>query len=220
MEILLRAGIGVQFVTKANVPDNFIDLFAQSSNLVCAQVGITTIDDGIRRIFEPNTGSTFDRLSTMRELVRVGVRTGARADPLIHGVTDSDESLINLFSAIVEASVSEVAINYLFLRPAIRKSLERNIKDSQLLTKLLQPYSAGTILPIGMRNSRGVVLPKEIREKAFRRIRRIASDFGLSIHVCGCKNSDITNESCHITCLTYSTQLNLFISSFTASKVT
>jgi DNA repair photolyase len=210
METLLKAGIGVQFVTKAVVPANFIELFARFNNLVCAQVGLTCVDDNIRKIFEPRTASVSDKLATLKNLVEIGVATSARADPLIHGVMDSDKSLGNLFSAITEVGVKEVAINYLFLRPAIKESIKKNISDKKLLSMLLAPYSTGPKLPIGLKNSKGVVLPKEVREKAFKRIRNIASDFGLSVHICGCKNSDITTESCHITCLSHLTQLHLF----------
>jgi len=211
METLLKVGIGVQFVTKAIVPANFITLFARYSNLVSAQVGLTCVDDNIRKLFEPRTARVFEKLSTLQRLVEVGVTMGARADPLIYGVMDSDKSLINLFSAISEVGVREIAIGYLFLRPAIRKSLERNIKDTQLLGKLLRPYSEGTSLPIGIKNSQGLVLPKEVREKAFERIKKIASNFGLSVHICGCKNSDITTESCHITRPAHPPQAELFI---------
>ena len=210
METLLKVGIGVQFVTKAVVPASFIKLFARYSNLVCAQVGLTCVDDNIRKIFEPRTGNVSEKLSTLQKLVEIGVTMGARADPLVYGVMDSDKSLSNLFSAISEIGVKEIAIGYLFLRPAIRKSLERNIKNKQLLYKLLKPYSDGTTLAIGMKNSQGLALPKEIREKAFERIRSIASGFNVSIHICGCKNSDITTESCHITRPTIPTPSQLF----------
>jgi len=211
MEMLLKVGIGVQFVTKAIVPANFIKLFVGYSDLVCAQVGLTCVDDNIRKIFEPGTASVSEKLSTLRKLAEIGVTTGARADPLIFGVMDSDKSLSDLFSAISEVGVKEIAIGYLFLRPAIRKSLERNIKAKQLLYKLLKPYSKGIKLAIGMKNSQGLALPKEIREKAFKRIRSIASDFDVSIHICGCKNSDITTESCHITRLISRPQAELFV---------
>jgi len=210
METLLRAGIGVQFVTKAVVPTDFIKLFAKYHNLVSAQVGLTCVDDGIRKVFEPRTASVSAKLATLKKLVEIGITTGARADPLIHGITDSDKSLCSLFSAITKAGVKEVAVNYLFLRPAIKDSLKKNISDKKLLGELLASYSAGPRLPIGMKNSQGLALPKEIRQKAFERVKNIASEFGLSVHICGCKNSDITTESCHITRLSHLTQLHLF----------
>ena len=210
METLLKVGIGIQFVTKAIVPANFIKLFARRSNLVCAQVGLTCVDDNIRKIFEPRTADVSEKLSTLQKLVEIGVTTGARADPLVYGVMDSDKSLSDLFSAISEVGVKEIAIGYLFLRPAIRKSLERNIKNEQLLCELLKPYSEGTTLAIGMKNSQGLTLPKQIREKAFERIKNAALNFGVSVHICGCKNSDITTESCHITRLISRPQPQLF----------
>ncbi|RLC61063.1 MAG: hypothetical protein DRI01_09110 [Chloroflexi bacterium] len=210
METLLKAGIGVQFVTKAIVPANFIKLFSKYCNLVCAQVGLTCVDDNIRKIFEPRTANVSEKRSTLQKLVEIGVTTGARADPLVYGVMDSDKSLSALFSAISEVGVKEIAIGYLFLRPAIRKSLERNIKNEQLLCELLKPYSEGISLPIGMKNSQGLTLPKQIREKAFERIKNAALNFGVSVHICGCKNSDITTESCHITRPAHRPQAELF----------
>jgi len=210
METLLKVDIGVQFVTKALVPVNFIKLFARYSNLVCAQVGLTCLDDNIRKTFEPGTASVSEKLLTLQRLVEIGVTTGARADPLIHGVMDSDSLLRNLFTAIAKTAVKEVAVNYLFLRPAIKESIRKNMSDRKLLAELLEPYSTGVKLPIGLKNSQGVALPKEIRERSFERIKNIASDIGLSIHICGCKNSGITTESCHITRLSHSAQLHLF----------
>jgi len=210
MAILLEAGIGVQFVTKAVVPPDFIKLFARFNKLVCGQGGLTCVDDNIRKIFEPGTASVSEKLETLKTLVEIGVTTGARADPLIYGVMDSDKALSNLFSAIAKIGVKEVAINYLFLRPAIKESIRNNIRDKVLLAKVLEPYSAGPMLPIGLKNSQGVALPREIREKAFKRIKNLAEGFGLSIHICGCKNSDITIESCNITRVLHSTQLSMF----------
>lgn len=209
METLLQAHISVQFVTKAIVPAGFIELFSKYGNLVSAQVGLTSVDDNIRTIFEPETADVCDKLSTLRKLNEIGVTTSVRADPLIHGVMDSDRSLAGLFSAIVEASVNEVSISYLFLRPAIQKNIEKSITNKELLKKILEPYSQGTKLPVGI-NTQGLALPEQIRKKAFGRIRNIASDFGLSVHFCGCKNSDITTEPCRITRVAHTPQLQLF----------
>jgi DNA repair photolyase len=210
MAILLEAGIGVQFLTKAIVPPDFIKLFAGYSNLVCGQIGLASVDDNIRKIFEPKTASVSEKLATMKNLVEIGIATGARADPLIYDVMDSDKALSNLFSAITKTGVKEAAINYLFLRPAIKESIKKSITDKELLSKLLNPYRNGVKLPIGLKNSFGVALPREIRENAFERIKTIAGGFGLSIHICGCKNSDITAEPCNITRALQSSQLALF----------
>jgi len=50
-----------------------------------------------------------------------------------------------------------------------------------------------------LKNSTGKMLPLEVKRLSFERIRKIAYNYGIRIHICGCKNSDITNESCYIT---------------------
>jgi DNA repair photolyase len=210
MVIALEAGVGIQFLTKAIVPSNFIKLFIRFSHLVHGQIGLTCVDDNIRKIFEPKTASVSDKLTTMKNLVEISVVTGARADPLIYDIIDSNKALGDLFSAIAKTGVKEVAVNYLFLRPTIKESIKKNISDKELLAKLLSPYRNGVKLHIGLKNSFGVALPIAIREKAFARIRKIAEDFGLSIRICGCKNSDITLESCNIIRATQSSQAGLF----------
>jgi len=210
MATLLEAGIGVQFLTKAVIPPEFIKLFAEHNNQVCGQIGLTSVDDSIRKIFEPKTASVSEKLVTMKNLVETGVKTGARADPLVYGIMDSDKSLNDLFSAIAKTGVKETAVNYLFLRPAIKESIKKNITDKELLSKLLNPYRNGAKLPIGLKNSCGVALPGEIREKAYERIKNIAFSFGVSIHICGCKNSDISPETCNITRSLHSVQSYLF----------
>ena len=210
MAALLEAGIGVQFLTKAIVPPNFIKLFAGHNNLVCGQIGLTCVDETIRKIFEPKTASVSDKLASMRNLIEIGVTTGARADPLIYGVMDSNKALSDLFSAIAATGVREAAVNYLFLRLAIKESIKKSITDREFLSKVLSPYYTGVTLPIGLKNSRGIALPKKIRERAYARIKNIAESFGISIHTCGCKNSDITAESCNITRVLQSAQLDMF----------
>jgi DNA repair photolyase len=210
MAALLEAGIGVQFLTKAIVPPDFIKLFAKHNNLVCGQIGLTCVDETIRKIFEPKTASVSEKLASMQKLVETGITTGARADPLIFGVLDSDKALVNLFSAIAATGVKEAAVNYLFLRPAIKEGIRKSITDREFLLKLLSPYRKGVKIPIGLKNSRGIALPREIREKAYERIKNIAESFGISINICGCKNSDVTAESCNITRLPQSAQLDMF----------
>jgi len=199
MEMLLKINIGVQFSTKAIVPLDFIELFSKYSNIVCAQIGLNSVDDEIRKIFEPATASVAEKLMTMQRLVEIGIATTARADPLVCDVMDSDSSMVELFSAISRVGIKEITISFLFLRPAIQKSLERNINDKPLLDKLLKPYCNGIELAIGIDNWQVISLSKETRQKAFKKIRHIASIFDISVKVCGCKNSDITNEFCHIT---------------------
>ena len=53
MELLLAHGVFLLISTKRPPPARFVKLFAAHAGLVCVQVGLTTLDDGIRRLLEP-----------------------------------------------------------------------------------------------------------------------------------------------------------------------
>ena len=109
MAAVLEAGIGVEFVTKGAIPSRFLDLFSRHRRRVSAQVGLTTLDDRLRAAFEPGAAPVGERLRSIPRLKDAGVSVAVRADPLIHGVTDSDSSLAALMAACRERAVTEMA---------------------------------------------------------------------------------------------------------------
>lgn len=199
MKMLLEKGVGVQFVTKGRMPDQTLRLFEQNRSLVCGQIGLTSIDDNLRRILEPGTAAVGEKLLQTERLVKAGIKLSVRCDPLIHGLTDSQKQLEELFSAVAETGCKEAAASYLFLRPAIIKNLKQGITNPALLNKIMAPYRHGPSLPVGIKNSKGIMLPAEIRKAGFNRIKSCAEKFGISIHICGCKNIDLTADNCYLT---------------------
>jgi len=199
MKSILESGIGVQFVTKGKINDIFFELFERYNSKMAGQIGLISNDDNILNIIEPGAAIAQERLDQLEKLVKIGVKMSVRCDPIIHNITDNDEQLEDLFLAVSKAGCKEVAVSFLFLRRAIVSSLKKNIADSKLLYKMLEPFSEGVNLSIGLKNSTGKMLPLEIRKASIERIKKIADNYGIKIHICGCKNSDITNESCYIT---------------------
>lgn len=210
MKITLENGIGVQFVTKGKIPDEIFELFKRYHSKIAGQIGLITIDDRILNIIEPSAAKAQDRLDQLEKLIKIGIKMSVRCDPIIHNITDNDEQFRDLFSAVSQAGCKEVAMSFLFLRPAIISSLRKNITDAELLNKILAPFSEGVNLPIGLKNSTGKMLPLEVRKSSIEKNKKIANNYGIKIHICGCKNSDITNESCYITRNLENTQGRLF----------
>lgn len=199
MKILLENDIGVQFVTKGSMSEKFFELFKRHSSKIAGQIGLITVDEKIINMIEPNAADVRQRLEQLERLIEIGIKMALRCDPMIYGLTDADEQLQSLFSAAVETGCREAAVSFLFLRPAITASLKKNVADENILNKILKPFSENVRLPIGIKNSTGAVLPAGIRKSAFERIRKAADGFGIRIHICGCKNCDITEENCYIT---------------------
>ena len=198
MAAILDAGVGVEFVTKGAIPDRFLDLFSRHSGRVSAQVGLTTLDDGLRTVLESGAASVAERLRSILRLKAVGVSVSVRADPLIYGVTDSDSSLAALMAACRERGVRDVAVSYLFIRPAIASSLKRHVADRSLVERILAPYAQGRRFALRGGAGGGLALPEAIRRAGFERMKQLAAGHGLEIHVCGCKNADVASGRCHL----------------------
>lgn len=198
MATILEAGIGVEFVTKGAIPARFLGLFSRHPSRVSGQVGLTTLDDGLRTILEPGAASVAERLCGISRLKNAGVSVSVRADPLIHGLTDGDSSLAAIMAACRERGVTDLAASYLFLRPAIASSLKRHVADRALVDRILASYEQGLRFALRGGAGGGRALPEAIRRAGFERMKRLAADHGPRIHICGCKNPDVASGRCHL----------------------
>ncbi|MDD5011087.1 MAG: radical SAM protein [Phycisphaerae bacterium] len=199
MKVLLENGIGIQFVTKGAISKEIFGLFKKYNSKIAGQIGLVVTDEDILNVIEPNAADIHRRLEQIKKLIKIGVRTMLRCDPIIFSLTDSEKQLQSLFSMAAETGCREVAVSYLFLRPSITASLKNNITDKNVLNRILSPFSENVKLPIGLKNSSGIFLPAKLRGAAFEKVRQIASNFNIVMHICGCKNRDITETSCCLT---------------------
>jgi len=210
MKILLENSIGVQFLTKGCIPARFLKMFKTYRHLIHSQIGLTSCNENLLKTFEPKAASFDQRLNSLSRLMEIGVEVAVRLDPLIAGVTDTDENLHELLVKTSRIGVREIAISYMFLRPAIKSNLIKKIKDEVFLNKILSAYSKNIRLPIAAPNSQTWVLPREMRRQGFGRIKNIADGYGINVRICGCKNPDITDDSCNIIHLSKNKELPLF----------
>lgn len=84
LEILVRSGWPVVIQTRSPLVLRDLDTLKDAEDLH-AGLSITTADDGIRKVFEPNAPPIMDRLRTVDELHRNGIRTYAMIAPLLPG---------------------------------------------------------------------------------------------------------------------------------------
>lgn len=197
MQALLDHGVGVEFVTKGVPTEDFLTLFRSYPGLVAGQIGLASVNELLAAMFEPGAPSVSQRLDTIVALQDAGVAVGVRADPLIHGLTDTDDEFDALVAACAKLRVRSLAASYLFLRPAIRGGLIRGLADSSLAERILAPYSEGVAVPVQGSTSSGRALPAAIRRDGFERLRSRCAGHGITLHLCGCKNPDLTASRCH-----------------------
>jgi len=196
LEILLSRRIGIAFLTKGRIPDNTIKLLSKHADLVRSQIGLISVDEPTRQVFEPDAASVENRIQQMQELIDAGVNVEARMVPIIPGVTDNDDHLADYFNRISRIGIKHVAVSTLFLRPSIKRNLEKCIKDRSLLDHIIRLYATER-MQVKAPHSSIVPLPISTRKRIYGRIQVIAKDYGIDISVCGCMNPDI-GGICHI----------------------
>jgi DNA repair photolyase len=198
LEFLLGKGIGVAFLTKGVIPDCTLQLLIEHRDLVRAQIGLITLDEGISRIFEPHAASPERRLLQLETLIARGVQTEARLDPILPGLTDSPELLDEHLARLARAGVKRTAAGVLFLRPGILYWLKSRVSDRRMLALLLHAYQEGQ--QAVMRGAQYPILnlSTEARREIFDSLGRAAAAHGIEIKICACKNADLARGSCNI----------------------
>lgn len=193
MTTLLKTGAALLISTKGIIPERFIKLFSHNPGKVVVQVGITTVDENVRRLIEPRAASVPQRLDNLERLSAAGISAEARLDPLIPGLTDTDDNFEILIPALVDANVSEAVVSFLFLRWGIDFSKDLSLDDwsarkmRRLYTHKVTDYCGGGTIWLPEAN---------YRAERFKALESIGTDNGLTIKLCRCKNSDLSQAQC------------------------
>jgi len=199
MSLLLRAGIGVSFLTKGEIPQDFIDLFKKSPSLVRAKIGMVSLNEQYWRLFEPNTAHPLKRLHNIRSLISAGISVGVRIDPIIPfysynegGVEGSIEHLMKRLHA---SGVRDISISHLIMRQHIMNHIMHTLpfKDAERIISLYRGQPWQSVIT----SARTKLLPGDIRTRDIGIFRDIAHRYGIQCRACGCKNPDLRWEPCH-----------------------
>jgi DNA repair photolyase len=195
MALLLEQSIFLLISTKSRIPEKFLRLFAEHPGRVHVQLGMTTVDDRVRKLLEPKAAGVADRLSTLRDLVSYGVRAEIRMDPLVPELTDTQESFVPLCEEIRRAGVENATASYLFLRRANHGRLAVSHEDwsfsevsKRLYTHNIDEYCGGGAIRIPA---------PAYRKEKYAQLTEIANDHGITLSLCRCKNPDLTVGRCH-----------------------
>ena len=195
MELLLSNRVFVLISTKSRIPDRFISLLERHAGMVSVEVGLTTVDDGVRAVLEPNAFPVEQRLSNLRRLNERGIQVKAKMDPLIPGLTDSDESVSAVFKTLETMKVGNAVASFLFLRRALMRRM--NFRHDgwafgnmvkRIYTQIISDYCGGSIIRVPA---------TEYKRERFGAIRQLASEHNVRLTFCGCKNPDVTADRCH-----------------------
>lgn len=92
---------------------------------------ITTLDDEVRRIFEPEASPTEERLEALKTIDNAGIRTFVFLGPMLPYL--SEKNLEELLVELSSIGVDRILVDRLNIKagnwPAIRRAVERNFQD-------------------------------------------------------------------------------------------
>jgi DNA repair photolyase len=195
MRVLLEAGVEVAFLTKGLVRRPFLELFADHADALFAQIGITTLGRQLWRAVEPRTAPPEMRIATIAALMKMGVRTTARLDPLIPDVTDTDENALPLLRALARAGIRDAAASYIFSRTPFERQVAAALAPLGIGA---HPPASWAVQTFAEGAGRGRMIGLDERSRRFARLQALGSSAGVRIRPCRCKNPELTDEPCAI----------------------
>jgi len=107
LEIINKRGFGLAIQTKSDLILRDLDLLVSINHKAkcVVQMTMTTYDENLCRIIEPNVCSTQRRFETLRALRDNGIQTVVWLSPFLPFINDTEANLRGLLDYCVEASV-------------------------------------------------------------------------------------------------------------------
>ena len=107
LEIILRYGFGAAVLTKSDRILEDIDLLEKihHSTRCVVQMTLTTYDDDLCRIIEPNVCTTKRRIEVLKEMRKRGIPTIVWLSPILPYINDTEENIRSILEACEDAGV-------------------------------------------------------------------------------------------------------------------
>jgi DNA repair photolyase len=129
LEILLRRGYPVTILTESALAGRDLDLLVGKVGVELG-VTLTSLDETTTRLTEPKGSSPSERLALIQNAKKRGIRIYAFLGPLLPGLSDREEDLLQLVRAVREVGVDFVYADRLNPRygawPALRAVLDEH----------------------------------------------------------------------------------------------
>lgn len=118
LRILIDAGFHPSILTKSKLVTRDFDILQGHSNCDVACT-LTTMDEQLRFRIEPGASPTRDRIAALEEACNRGISAGAFLGPFMPGLSDTDEALDALLSAVAPLPLSNILADKLNPRPGV-----------------------------------------------------------------------------------------------------
>ena len=110
LELIDRYGFGIAIQTKSTDILQDLDLLKSinSKTRAVVQMTLTTHDDGLCRILEPNVSVTSERMAALNVFRDAGIPTIVWLDPILPFLNDTEENIQGILDSCISAGVKGV----------------------------------------------------------------------------------------------------------------
>ena len=172
LQILAESDCRVQLVTKSDLVVRDIDVLQRMACVV--SVTVLTVDDGLSGRLEPCAPVSSRRLEAVEALVKAGIPTTVRVDPVIPFVNDDVAELVE---AVAGLGVLHVTSSTYKVKP-----------DNWRRFSAAFPEASEKLKPLffveGERIGGSTYLPRDMRFKLIRRVKELVEGHGMKFGCC------------------------------------
>jgi len=175
LEILVSRRARILITTKSDLVVRDKDLLLETPSAV--MITITTLDDSLARKLEPGAPPPSQRIRALEILSSYGVPVGARIDPIIPGLNDDPDMLMELVDRVVEAGAKHIVSSTYKARPDNLKRMTEAFPELESLWRKL--YLENSVPIHGYR-----YLRDSLRRKLLEPVVSRAREHGVTYAVC------------------------------------
>ena len=184
LEILAESQCKIQIITKSNIVTRDDDLLTKIPATVA--LTITTDDENLARLIEPQAPSPSKRLRAVEDLIKAGIPVSVRIDPIIPLVNDQPQKLIE--------DLANIGVKHMTCSTYKAKA------DNWMRLAQIMPKIAEKLKPLyfqqGEKIGGSALLPKEVRFKILKNCRDLADSKGMKFGVCREGLAQLNTASC------------------------
>lgn len=183
LEILQESRCRIQLVTKSDLVTRDIDIL---QNVPCVvSVTVLTSDDEISKRLEPGAPVSSSRLKAIEELVRKGIPSTARVDPIIPFLNDDLESLVR---TIAELGSHHITFSTYKMKPDNWKRFSKGFPE---VAEKLRPLYFNK----GKRVGQSTYLPRDLRIDLMKKAKQLTKKYNLKFGCCR-EGFNLNSEVC------------------------
>lgn len=110
LALIEKHGFGIAIQTKSTLILRDLDLLAaiNSKTKAVVQMTMTTHDDTLCRILEPNVSVTSDRVAALNTFRDAGIPTVVWLDPVLPWINDTEENILGILESCIDTGVKGV----------------------------------------------------------------------------------------------------------------